>query len=434
MSADRARLLRLLRRGGLLWWAIVLAVATISVGAAYAAFSARTQNTGNQITSGTVALSDNDSGTAMLSLSNAALGATDTSCIRTTFGGTLASSVRHHAAVAGTLAPYLTLKVTRGSGAGTFDSCTGFTADTTNYTGAGAGVIYDGNLSSYPTSYAAAIVDPTDNGSGSYAGTISAVPSLVNYWRLGDTSPSTTAVDIESANNGTYTNGPTLGVAGAPGGGSDTAVQFDGVNDYVTATRQIADDFSIEFWFKSTQGLGTDPRWSQGAGMVDGNVSGTNNDFGVSLRSDGRVVAGVGGSSDVSIVSTNGGYDDGGWHHVVFTREKATRALNLYVDGSSAATGTGSTTASLTSPANLNFGRLASAANYFAGTLDEVATYNTVLSGPTVAAHASATSTTPETWTTGETHDYKFQITLQNNVAAKGKSATATFTFQAASQ
>ena len=61
-------------------------------------------------------------------------------------------------------------------------------------------------------------------------------------------------------------------------------------------------------------------------------VTGAANDFGVSLRSDGKVVAGV-GTPDVSIVSTSGGYNDGTWHQVVFTRTKATGALALYVDG-----------------------------------------------------------------------------------------------------
>jgi hypothetical protein len=151
-------------RGGLLWWAVMLALATGSASVAYGAFATRVQNTANRITAGTVVLSENDGGQAMLSLANAALGASDTSCIRTSYGGTLPSSVRHYATVTGALAPDLTLRVTRGSGAGTFDSCTGFSADAANYIGAGAGVIYDGKLSGYPTSTAAAIVDPSDTG------------------------------------------------------------------------------------------------------------------------------------------------------------------------------------------------------------------------------------------------------------------------------
>ena len=153
-------------------------------------------------------------------------------------------------------------------------------------------------------------------------------------------------VDSDNGNNGTYVNGPTVGVTGALAGDSDTAATFDGVNDYGTAARQVADDLSIEFWFKSTQGIGTGTQWYNGAGLVDASVSGAANDFGVSLRSDGKVVAGVGSStsgSDVSITSSSGGYDNGAWHHVVFTRVKTGGAMKLYVDGALAASGTGAT-------------------------------------------------------------------------------------------
>jgi len=195
--------------------------------------------------------------------------------------------------------------------------------------------------------------------------------------------------DSKGTNNGDYLNGPILGVGGAIAGDSNTAAQFDGLNDYGTVARQISDDFSIEFWFKSTQGLGANnTQWWQGAGLVDAEVSGTANDFGVSLGSDGKVVAGVGGTPDVSIVSS-GGYDDGSWHHVVFTRTKTSGALQLYVDGASAGSATGST-ASLTSPANINFGRIQTGTFYFLGSLDEVSIYTTALSGPTVTSHYNA--------------------------------------------
>ena len=87
-------------------------------------------------------------------------------------------------------------------------------------------------------------------------------------------------IDSDSGNNGTYVNGPTVGVAGALTGDTDTAATFDGVNDFGTAPRQVADDLSIEFWFKSTQGIGTGSQWYNGAGLVDASISGAANDFG----------------------------------------------------------------------------------------------------------------------------------------------------------
>ncbi|MCU1501206.1 MAG: Laminin sub domain 2, partial [Ilumatobacteraceae bacterium] len=192
--------------------------------------------------------------------------------------------------------------------------------------------------------------------------------------------------DSAGTNVGDYRNGPTLGTPGAIVGDASTAVQFSGVSDYATVARQISADFSIELWFKSTTGgIGTGAQWWQGAGLVDAQVSGPPlRGFGVSLRADGKVVAGV-GKTDVSIISGSG-YNDGGWHHVVFTREMASGALVLYVDGVAVGAATGST-AALTDPPAINFGRLQIGTNSFTGSLDDVAVYTTVLTPATVIAH-----------------------------------------------
>lgn len=142
---------------------LVVGVVGLTAGlGSYAVFSATTGNTGNSFTSGTVAIEDNDSGTAMLSLANAKPGDSDTSCIRIRYTGSLDSTVRLYGSVSGSLANYLTLTVTRGTDSSpSFDSCANFTADGANYIGAGAGVVYSGPLSSFPSTYAGGIVDPT---------------------------------------------------------------------------------------------------------------------------------------------------------------------------------------------------------------------------------------------------------------------------------
>jgi hypothetical protein len=194
--------------------------------------------------------------------------------------------------------------------------------------------------------------------------------------------------DSKGTAEGSYLNGPTLGVGGAIPGDDDTAARFDGVNDAGSVPRQVTDDLSIEFWFSSTQGLNTGGQWWEGAGMVDAEVNGNWNDFGVSLRSDGRVVAGVGGIgvSDVSVVSSTAGFNDGTWHHVVFTRVRSTGVIKLYVDGDLMGSATGTTNA-LDSQPTLSFGQLASVSNSYAGNLDEISVYNIALSATTVAGH-----------------------------------------------
>jgi hypothetical protein len=101
----------------------------------------------------------------------------------------------------------------------------------------------------------------------------------------------------------------------------------------------------------------------------------------------GKVIARV-GTPDVSIVSS-ASYNNGAWHHVVFTRTQGTGAMQLYVDGVAAGSATGST-ASLTSTASIRFGSLANGNTWFTGSLDEVAMYTTVLAGPTVTAYYNA--------------------------------------------
>lgn len=207
------------------------------------------------------------------------------------------------------------------------------------------------------------------------------------------------AKDFKGVNDGVYVRGVTLGASGALTGNNpaNASATFDGVDDYIEVDRGISDDFSIEFWFKSTQGVGTGSQWWEAAGLVDGEVYGYTNDFGVSLRADGKILAGTGNTSsgnDTTILS-GAGFNNGQWHHVVFTRVKSSGALVLYVDGTSRATGTGNKN-SLNVPTTLSFGRqndnAHNAGQYFNGSLDEVAVYSTALSAATVLQHYNAAS------------------------------------------
>ena len=205
-------------------------------------------------------------------------------------------------------------------------------------------------------------------------------------------SVSTTMADSKGTNHGTYVNGPTLAQTGAITGDANTAVAFDGISDHATAARQISADFSIKFWVKSTQVFSNDfgqphcTQWWQGAGLLDADTGGAANDFGLSIAT-ARSSAGT-GVAPRSAQPRPPTYNDGAWHHVVFTRTQSSGAMILYVNGAQVATATGPTTA-LTSTPTLSIGRIAPGGNPFAGTLDEVAVYTTALSASDVAAHRS---------------------------------------------
>jgi hypothetical protein len=139
-------------------------VGTVGGWATFSAFSSTTSNSGNSFAAGTVAIGDNDADAAMFTMTGLKPGSNDTGCIKVTFTGSLASSVKLYGTTTGTgLDQYVTLKVTRGTDSSpSFDSCTNFTADATEYLGAGqgAGVIYNGTLQGFADSYAAGIQDP----------------------------------------------------------------------------------------------------------------------------------------------------------------------------------------------------------------------------------------------------------------------------------
>jgi predicted ribosomally synthesized peptide with SipW-like signal peptide len=97
----------------------------------FSAFSSTTENPGNQIDTGTVALSDNDSASALYDVANGKPGTTVERCITVTFSGDLDSDVRLYLpdAVA-PLGQYVDLTITPGTDASpSFGDCTGFVAD-----------------------------------------------------------------------------------------------------------------------------------------------------------------------------------------------------------------------------------------------------------------------------------------------------------------
>lgn len=143
----------------LVFLAVLGLLAALTGGPTFSAFSSTTENAGASYAAGTVLIGDNDAGSGMLGLTLAKPGDSDTSCINLTYTGTLPATVRLYGTITGSLAPYLTLTVTRGTSSG-FDSCAGFAADSTDYNGNGPGVVYSGALSGYAASYASAIVDP----------------------------------------------------------------------------------------------------------------------------------------------------------------------------------------------------------------------------------------------------------------------------------
>lgn len=158
------------------------------------------------------------------------------------------------------------------------------------------------------------------------------------------------------------------------------AVHFTGSSsNYLALTRPVQDDFTILFVYRASQGLGgTGTQFYQGAGLVNAEVPGSVNDFGMSLNSAGKILAGT-GNPDVSIASTGSTFTNGQPHIVAFKRTRSTGALELYVDGTAQGTTTGGTQ-SLTTPSQLVLGAQQTLILYLTGDIAEVKIYPTALS------------------------------------------------------
>jgi hypothetical protein len=120
--------------------ALLLTVVLIAVRATTAAFTSTTANAANSWSAGTVALTDDDSGTAMFAATAMAPGDAVTRCITVSYSGSVDAAVRLYGSITGGtgLGTYLNLTVERGAG-GSFADCTGFVSAESVYTGTLAG-------------------------------------------------------------------------------------------------------------------------------------------------------------------------------------------------------------------------------------------------------------------------------------------------------
>jgi hypothetical protein len=112
----------------------ILGAAALVWQSSYAAFSGTTRNSGNNWSTGTVALTDDDAGSARFQAGNLTPGATETRCIKVTATATVPGIVKGYTLNAvpspQKLEDHILVTVNEGTG-GTFASCTGFTSSGT---------------------------------------------------------------------------------------------------------------------------------------------------------------------------------------------------------------------------------------------------------------------------------------------------------------
>lgn len=206
------------------------------------------------------------------------------------------------------------------------------------------------------------------------------------YWRLGETSGSTAADSGRNGISGVYSGSVVQGVTGAIAGTTNRAARFNpgGGSAFVASTRTWTNPttYALEAWFKTTSNAG-----GKIIGFGD-SATGTsgNYDRHVYMDSDGRVNYGV-WTGQTNIIQTSGAYNDGSWHHVV--AEQSSAGMKLYLDGALIGSNNQTNAQSYTGYWRVGGDTSWSGANYFSGTIDEVAVYGAPLSDAEVQAHYS---------------------------------------------
>jgi hypothetical protein len=182
-------------------------------------------------------------------------------------------------------------------------------------------------------------------------------------WKFDEGSGLMASDSIGNGNTGMMYNWPSWTT-----GRFGNAVSFDGANDYIhrsSLSTTVSGDVSISLWLNYTDA---------NTGKRALNLGGFQVRF-----SGGCVGWDNSGGPSSETYSTNA-YNNGQWHHVVFTRSGTT--YKMYIDGAADKTGSGT----VVSYTWLYAGSTDGTTNYYVGQMDDVRIYNYALSAAQVAS------------------------------------------------
>lgn len=214
--------------------------------------------------------------------------------------------------------------------------------------------------------------------------------SPVGYWRLGESSGTTATDRSGNGINGTY-NGTTLAVAGALGGDSDTAVDFDGSDDdMITMSSnllRLTGDMSVSLWVNIDlfpSGSSTDPLFTidasaQGSGMA------RMTELAIDQNGDLRYTHeyGSGGSGSNQHVFSSADLADDTWYNIALTRDSTAMEVTVYIDGSVLDTYSYSDAPEGYGNGTLYLGKYGT--DLYDGSIDEIAVFDYELTGTNVS-------------------------------------------------
>ncbi|HEX8208081.1 MAG TPA: LamG domain-containing protein [Solirubrobacteraceae bacterium] len=207
-------------------------------------------------------------------------------------------------------------------------------------------------------------------------------PDIVSFWRLSEDPGEATAFDATGTNNGTYVGNVLLGQPGLLASDADAAAVFDGATAHVDLpfVVDVSAAFTLECLVRAQALDGLPTIVSQRDGTGTGRAL-------LFLNASSNFVSNLGGtmrdSGFTAAVDTT--------YHVVLTFAGGTDGeWAFYVDGAQTATGT-ATGEAATDGWLIGVNKLG--AEFWNGTIDEVAVYNTALDAATIQSHFELAST-----------------------------------------
>jgi hypothetical protein len=210
---------------------------------------------------------------------------------------------------------------------------------------------------------------------------------LVAHWEFEEGTGTAASDSSGNGNGGTLTNSPTW-AAGTIG---DTALEFDGADDYVEIANESnfdfehTDPFSVAGWAKFDPG-------ESGQIAIFNKSQQSGNQPGIDLRIDAgnrllRVYLVQANGSAISVASAVNSLTPNTWHHVALTYDGSSSGagLKVYIDGEFIDAGSGTLTQSILNDSAPFLGKGVGASMFFNGTLDDVRVYSRELSDADVS-------------------------------------------------
>ncbi len=181
-------------------------------------------------------------------------------------------------------------------------------------------------------------------------------------------------------------HGDAVGATYTAGKVGSQALQLSGSASFAKIPASVTRDFTVAYWVK-TSAVGGIGQWYVGKSMVDADVPGIANDWGISVVGN-HAAFGIGNGGAGTTIESSSNINDGAWHHIAATRVNATGAMSLYVDGTLQATGTGST-ALRDAPGGIRVGSTLFGGSFLTGTIDELKIYDYPLTAAEVTTLAA---------------------------------------------